>query len=626
MDWFKTGGCLVLLSLPAMAVSARAEEEVTVLPTVEVTARADAGSGVAQEAATTAVSVVTAEEIEARQIRRLEDALRLVPGVTLSGQRGLGLPGSVTIRGLGPRNVRVFIDGVEVSDTSQAQSQYAISELNMADVERIEVLRGPQPGRFGADAGGGVINITTRRPTRPFGANAYVEGGSYGTLRGNASVSGLAGAFDYKLTATATTIDGYSDFNEDRGGVEDDPFRQYSVGGAFGYQVTDDLRLDVSGNYMREDVFYDSSSADNDWNRDESETRLHAGIAHTAFDGRLQQSLGVGYAVNTRQYWGAGTAGDTYDGYKTAIDYRALFAATERLNLDIGADAERERIEQNTPGFAPLTPVMEDEFWNYGAYVTAGFTPIDKLDLTATARFDDHEDFGDEVTWRIGASYELPTATRLHASYGTARQTPSLYERFDPCYGNAALQPEKSEGWDAGVEQAFLGGDMMVGATYFQQETEDQINWAYSPPVSALCYGGGYVNIDRTRSRGGEVELVVRPLATVDLRASYTRQTVTNLGTGLRLKDWPRNQANVSLGWQASAETRVDLGVDYRDSIDRYGKGQAYWLVNLDGRHALTDTMTVFARVENLFDQDYEATWGYGTPGISGYLGLGLGF
>lgn len=611
----------------AMTTGPVMAQEAVTLPTVSVTGHQAGQTGVPQEDETTAITVITGEEIENKQIRRLEDALRLVPGVTLSGTRGIGSPGTVTLRGLGPRNVRVFIDGVEVSDTSQSQSQYAISELNMSDVARIEVLRGPQPGRFGADAGGGVINIQTKRPDRPFAAAGMIEGGSYGTVRSNASVSGTDGTFDYRLSVSGTRSDGYSDFNEDRGGEAEDPFRQYSFAGNFGVQATEALRFDAVARYQREDVFYDGSSSDMDWDRDESETFLRAAATYVALDDRLTQTLGAGHNKTTRQYWGSGTDGDTYDGYKTVIDYRGRFRASDMLALDFGADATREKIDQHTPGFAPATPDMVDDFWKYGAYVTAGITPVQSLDLTATARFDDHEDFGDEATWRLGASYLFDaTGTRVHASYGTAWQTPSLYERYDPCYGNAALKPEKSKGWDAGIEQSGWDGRFSVGATYFEASTEDQINWAYSPPTSTLCYGGGYVNVDKTKSRGLEVELALRLIEAVELRAAYTRQEVSDENTGLRIPQWPRNQANITLGWQVLEATYVDIGVDYRDSIDRYGKGDAYWLTNLRVEQGLTEQVKLFGRIENLFDREYEASFGYGTPGISAYAGLGVSF
>lgn len=598
------------------------------LPPLRVTAPPPLG--VPQALAATAVTEVTAADIEARQIRRLEDALRLAPGVTISGQRGIGQPASVTIRGLAPRNVRVFIDGIEMSDTSQSQSQYPISELTMADVARIDVLRGPQPGRFGADTGGGVINIVTKRPTEPLAGEVSAEYGSYDTSRARASVSGLQGPVDFRLSAAGTHALGYSDFNGRRGGDAEDPYRQWSLAGSLGLQASDRLRFDATARYQREDLFYDANTADRDWNRDETERFLRLAATLETFDNTLTHVLGVSDTAITRQYWGFGTAGDTYDGYKTRLDYVATWAASERVTVEAGLDATRERMEQHTPGFAPDAPVMEADFWKTGAFATLGVTPLDGLDLSATLRGDDHQEFGSKATWRLGAAYRIePTATTLRASYGTAWQTPSLYERFDPCYGTADLRPESSRGWDVGIDQDLAGDRLTAGVTYFRTSTRDEIDWQWTPPTSAACSGGSYVNVNRTRVEGIEATLAAKPLPTVDASLSYTWQNAVDDERDVRLRNRPLHQATAALGWQVVPEATATLSLRYRDQTQNKYSGESsdeFWTADLALRYAVTDSVSLHGRVENLFDADYEEEVGYGTPGRSAYAGITVKF
>lgn len=594
----------------------------------EITVTAPAPSGVPQERLAGAVTEITADDIEDRQIRRLEDALTLAPGVTLSGRRGIGQNRAVMLRGLGARNVRVFIDGIEVSDTSQSQSQYPLSELNMADVARIEVLRGPQPGRFGPDAGGGVIEITTKRATEPLTGEVGIEYGSYDTKRGHASVSGVQGPVDFRLSASGTHSLGYSDFNEARGGDAEDPYRQWSGAANIGLQASEDLRFDVVARYQREDLFYDSSTADEDWNRDESERFLRASATLETLDDRLVHRLGVADTKITRQYWGRGTAGDTYDGYKTRIDYIADWALGDGLNLEAGADATQERIEQHTPGFAPAAPYLKDDFWRTGAFATLGASPVAGLDLAATLRGDDHEEFGSKATWRLSAAYTVAeTETTLRGSYGTAWQTPSLYERFDPCYGAADLQPESSRGWDVGVDQSLLAGRVTASATYFHAATKDQINWQYAPPRTAGCNGGTYVNIDQTRVNGVETAVAAHLLPSLEARLSYTWQNAVNETTEVRLRDRPMHQATAYLGWTPVPEALLTVALRYADQTETWGAASdEYWTADFGVRYALTDTVTLNGRIENLFDQQYEDAAGYGTPGRSAYAGASVRF
>ncbi len=620
--WFTAA--LLATGLTGNATGAAADD-VKLAP---LTVSAPAEQGVPQERATTAISEIGAEEIERQQIRRLDDALRLVPGVSLSGRQAPGGAETVKIRGLGPRNTRIFIDGVEMSDTSQSQSQYSAGELDTGDVERIEVLRGPQPGRFGPDAGGGVINITTKRPTQPFSGVVNAEYGGFDTKRGGASVSGAQDRVDYRLSLSGAHSGGYSDFNRDRGGTEKDPFRQWAAAGRLGIQATEDLRFDATARYQRKTLTYDPDTRDNDWSRDETERFARVGGTLNSLGGRLVHSFGVANTTITRQYWGEGTKGDTYDGHKTRLDYNGRATLSDRVNLGYGADATRESMEQFTPGFAPRTPSMRAHNWRNGAFVTAGVTPVEALDLSASARGDHHSDFGNRGTWRLGAAYRVGrTGTILRSGYGTAWHPPSLYERFDPCYGRGDLRPERSRGWDAGLDQSLFAGRLTAGATYFVASTRDQINWASGAATNAACSGGGYVNVDRTRAQGTEIELTARPTDDIDLRAAYTWQSVVNANTGQRLRDRPLHQGTASVGWRFRADAYANLGLRYRDVTRGYsGESSAFLIADLRLSHAVTETVTLLGRIENLFDRRYEEIRGHGTPGRSGYVGLSARF
>lgn len=614
-----------LAGLLGASTSAAAFADDLQLSPLEVTAPKDVA--VPQEQATTASSVIGGEEIARQQIRRLDDALGLVPGLSLSGRQAPGGAQTVRLRGLGPRNTRFFIDGVEMSDTSQSQSQYPAGEMDASDIERIEVLRGPQPGRFGPDAGGGVVNIVTRRPTGPLGGQVGAEYGSFDTRRANASVSGVQDRVDYRASLSGTRSGGYSDFSRWRGGQEKDPFRQWAAAGRIGVQATEELRLDATARYQRKSLTYDPATRDNDWSRDETERFLRLGGSLDSLGGRLVHSFGVANTTNTRQYRGEGTRGDTYDGHKTRLDYAANAKLSDRVTLGYGADATRESMEQHTPGFAPLAPDMRPHNWRSGGFATVGVTPVAPLDLSATIRGDRHSDYGGKGTWRLGAAYRIEqTGTTLRSSYGTAWQPPSLYERFDPCYGRSNLRPERSRGWDAGVEQSLLGGQLTARATYFQAATRDQINWLYGPAASLACSGGGYVNVDRTRAQGLELELAARPTATTDIRAAYSWQSVVNANTGQRLRNLPLHQGSASVGWRFLPAAYANLGLRYRDMIENYGTGSAFLTADLRLSYELTDAVTLHGRVENLFNRRYEEVYGHAAESRSAYAGLSARF
>ncbi|MBB4266499.1 TonB-dependent receptor plug domain-containing protein [Roseospira visakhapatnamensis] len=613
---------------PDAETGTETESESESLPATDMTVSAPRPQGVPQARVAGAETTVTAQDIEDQQIRRLEDALDLVPGLTLSGQRGLGQPQSIGLRGLGPRNTRVFIDGIEVSDPSSAQSKYEISDHNLSDVERVEVLRGARPGRFGADTAGGVVNIITRRPTEPFGGEASVEYGSYNTTRLRGLVHGLQGPVDFRLSAAGTTSDGFSDFSDERGGRPEDPFWSWTVGGTLGLALTDDLRVDVTGRYLREELNYDANDRDTSWNRDESERFIRGQVTLETLNDTLVHTLGLSDTWTTRQYWGEGTKGDTFDGGKTRLDYVAAWAASDRISLEAGGDVINESMEQHTPGFAPLTPDMDADLWRGGAFLTLGVTPVDNLDLAGSVRVDTHETFGDEVTYRLSGAYTIdPTGTTLRGSYATAWQTPSLYEQYDPCAGNADLDPESSWGWDVGVDQRLWDERLVGSVTYFETTTKDEIDWVWSPPTNSLCLGGGYQNINKTFAQGVEMALTVRPHDDVDVVVSYTWQNAIDDQTGKRLDKRPVNQGTASVTWRFLPAALANVGLRYRDrTTDFGGESDAFWTADLRLAYDVTERVTLHGRVENLFDADYEEIPGYGTPGQSFHGGVTVRF
>lgn len=621
---------LTLSGPAAMAAPTDDGEDSGEIPATEITVTAPRPAGVPQERATGAETTITAQDIEDQQMRRLDDALELVPGLTLGGQRNIGQPQAIRLRGLGPRNTRVFIDGIEVSDTSRAQSQYLTGDHTIADIERIEVLRGARPGRFGADNGGGVINIVTKRPTGPLSGEAGVEYGSYNTKRLNAMVSGAAGPVDARLAIGGTHTDGFSDFNEDRGGDEDDPFWSLSVSGRVGLQVTENLRFDVVGRYLREHIQWDYSFADTDGITNQTERFLRASATLEMLDDSLVHTLGVADSLSTRSMLGAGRNGveDTFDGGKTRIDYVATWAVLEGVTLELGGDAINERMEQDVPYVTPQVPRMEDDFWRGGAFLTLGVTPAEGLDLSASLRGDAHDDHGSKITYRLGAAYTVaPTGTTLRGSYATAWQTPSLYEMHDPCYGNADLRPETSQSWDIGVDQSLLDDRMRASVTYFEARTQDQINWQYAPPKPRCQWGGTYVNIDEVFSQGVELALTARPLPDVDVSIGYTWQNAIDRATDKRLDNIPVNQGTASVTWRFLPEATANVGLRYRDRTTGFGaKSDESWTADIRLAYDLTDTVTLHGRVENLFDAQYEDVAGYGTPGQSFYGGVTVRF
>lgn len=270
------------------------------------------------------VTEIGGEELQRRGVQRLEDVLDLVPGVTVRRTGSIGTPAGISLRGLGVRNTLVLLDGVEIGDPSRAQVTYEFGTIPVADIDRIEVLRGPQSTLYGADAAGGVINIVTRRPTRPFEGYVGSEVGTWGTVQGSAGIRGTIGRFTYGASAFGFRTDGFSSFPKARGGRERDGHETWSGRAQFGVDLTDTLRTELWLSQSEARVDYDQSNADLFQQYFTKRERfLRSQTTFEAFDGRWKSQFGIAHSSHQRDYKGSQNVslGDHYDGTRTKIDY-----------------------------------------------------------------------------------------------------------------------------------------------------------------------------------------------------------------------------------------------------------------------------------------------------------------
>ncbi len=615
--------------LPVSALADPAADDTMTLPPVSVTANrvptptARVGS---------ALTIVTGEELEQRQIRVLSDALRGLPGVAVNRAGPMGALTQARIRGSEGNQTLVIVDGIEVNDPASG-SEYDFGNLLAGDVERIEVLRGPQSALYGSDAIGGVISVVTRRGKGAPSAQAAVEGGSFGTAAGRASFAAGDERYDLSLSGQAVTSDGVSIADDRRGNPETDGYRNATLTGKAAIRPTGHSEIALVGRYTRFRADTDGYTGGRGALDDRTDTvgeqyfgRLQGKVAF--FDGRWEHIAGLSYGRQRRDYREADkTVSARYDGRKTKADYQT------NLTLDTGpaehvltAAVEREDDKAISRS---LYASFDRGIASTGLVGQYKLDLFDRLTLTGSLRHDDNDLFAATTTWRTAAAYTVEgTGTKLRASYGTGVKNPTLFELYgytNTYAGNPDLKPERARGWDVGLDQPFWDGRAAVDATWFDQRIRDLITG--TGRSSANMPGESHV-------RGAELGLSVEPLEGMVVRASYSF-TDGRDATGGELARWPKHMASLTVNQRfLDDRANVNLGVIYngrtRDwAYDTFYNQQAvnlapYTLVNLSGSYALTERVEIFGRVENLFDRRYEEVWTYGNPGRAGYLGLRL--
>ncbi len=638
---------MLLLAAGASALALSAHAETTAVNEVVVVANR---APEPIERVGESVTVLDAAAIKASQLTSVSDLLATTPGATVARSGSPGAQTSLFIRGAESAQTLVIIDGVRMNDPSSPAGGYDFGALLTGDIDRIEILRGPQSAIWGADAIGGVVSINTRQAKSPFEGDGSVEGGSYGTVYGRLGVGGVSGPLSWRLAGGYYKTDGVSAFDKAFGGKEDDGFEQKTLSGRATYAFTPDISLDLRALWFDGKGGIDGFPAPLYAFADTPETQTtrqfidYTGLNVSLFGGRLKNRLGFTWAATDRINDDPTLKPNTEfyaNGHTLTAEYQGTWAITDGTQAVFGVEHQRSTIRTASPASYDPTPTpltaaadLDSVYAQIQSEVAPGLT------LTGGGRFDHHSAFGDHGTGQAAAAYVLPTgwtkgnATVLRASFGQGFKVPTLYQLYSP-YGNPALKPEQSNGWDAGVEQGLLDGKASVSATYFGRRTRDQIDFfGCYPTITPLCASrpyGYYDNIARTRADGVELAGRITPLPglTFDGNYTYTRTKNESPGSssyGKELARRPENAANVSASylWNGGATTSVAVryaGSSY-DNAANTTPLKSYTLVDLKASYPLPLGFELYGRIENLFDQRYETVYQYGTLGRGAYVGM----
>jgi len=644
----KTSFVSLIAIAAAMPAHAQTDATATDPQDAIVVTASRSGEGVEVKNLPASVTVIDAQQLDQRQTRIVSDVLRDVPGVAVSRTGAIGGLTQIRIRGTEGNQVLVLIDGIEAADPYYGE--YDFGTLIADPSARVEVLRGQQSSLYGSDAIGGVINYITLSGREAPGFTARAEGGSFGTISTAARAAGVSGGLDYAVSGSWYHTDGYATARDGKRNVGSDNVgataklnwqaaENLKLSGVLRYSYTDadtnnsesnpasprfGYTVDSPGVYFTNEAFYGLLSAE-----------------LTALDGRWTNTLSGQFSDTTRKGYTAagfdyGDKGQRYKGSFVSSFRFGTDAITHRLTGAV--DWEREQFRNTTPG----TGSPYDAF--RGRRSTDNLGLVGQYELTAGAftggasiRHDDNNRFADTTTWRVQAGYRLPTDTRIRAAYGTGVKNPGYYELYgysDGKYiGNPNLKPEKSEGWEAGLDQSFLGGKATIGATWFDSKLTDEIYTSYPAPN----YVATPANRDSdSKQHGIEVFANIQPIRQVRIDAAYTHLKATENGTIEVRRPGDIASFNATL-FSKDERFSGTLTVRYNGRIDDVAYTdpsyvpvrvslKPFTLVNLNAQYEVRKGVAVFGRVENLFDVKYEEVFSFATPGIAGYGGVRVSF
>ncbi|MGD0781861.1 MAG: TonB-dependent receptor [Candidatus Aminicenantales bacterium] len=590
------------------------------------------------------LTVIGRTEIERSTRFNVLDLIQDGLGADYSRNGGPGAASSLFLRGANSEHVLVLLDGVEINDPMNPSRSYDFAHMTLDNIERIEVLRGPQSTLYGSDALAGVVNILTRRGSGKPQLSLDLSGGAYGTARGAASLSGSSGPVSYSFGLSEFYTRGFS-AADDRmaGNTEKDGYRNFTASGNLIFTLSRDTEagLTIRSTSARTDLAdFGGPYGDDPNNVENYDSLFLRGYARTLLaGGRWEMTGGLSYVRTNRTDDNPSDPLHPFDSeqslYRSGlakIDWQNNLFLLPGQTLTFGADLEREQGDSSYHSETEWGPY--DSLFPGRSADQAGVYAQDQVRLggrffaTAGVRLDDHSRTGAALTYRFAPALVFDeTGTKLKATIGTGFKSPSLYQLYAPGtlygpIGNESLHPEQSLGCDAGIEQDFWRGRIQTGLTYFRNDFRNLIDY-----TTML----GYINVGRARTDGVEASVAFLPAADLELRLSYTRLRALDLDTDAPLLRRPKDKASADLRWKPASAWDVRITGTYVGARPDQDFNTwpypvvslaAYFLLDADLSFDAGPKVQIYLRGDNLLDVRYETVYGYGTPRRSVYAGV----
>lgn len=560
------------------------------------------------------VTVLSQVELAEAQVPDLAGAIARVPGVNIARTGGVGGQTSVFIRGASADHTLWFVDGIRMN-TGDGDYRNFLGAADLAGIDRIEVLRGPQSTLYGSSALGGVILVDTASGCGPLTGVVSATVGSFETVGGGVAVSGGSSAVGYSASVSSLTTQNERDYNDYTG-------LSYST--RIEGRLTPVLLVGATLRGQQVDVESPGSTLFTSVGRVDSVNHLSTLYAEVAPVEGFRSRLTYGWVQQEYTYIpvpppvGSPFDSDYYSrDTRNVVDWKNSWEVSEQVALVAGATIETERV-------TTVTPFDRNRFDNdsHGAYASATLRPVEGLSVLGGVRYDDFEQFSDATTWRVGAAYQVAEqGPKLRGNYGTGFNAPRpIYVVGGPWYNpNPGIQPEESKGWDLGFDQVLARDVATLGVTYFRNRFTNLFTYDFTVP--------GILNTGRASSEGVETALRLTPHADVTVDIAHTYLKATNDVLDVPLVRRPRHVFDAQAAWQATQPWLVGAGVRFASrrfdgSTSAPDRVEDYTTVRLFTHYEVAEGVLLKLRVENLLDENYAEVRGYPSLPLAVYGGV----
>lgn len=600
------------------------------------------------------LTIIGREQLERSSGRTLAEVLNTISGTTIVGANSnLGTNMTAGIRGGTAGNVLVLINGIPVSDPSVNDNYFDLNFVPIDQIERVEVLKGGQSTLYGSGAVTGVINIITKKSGKSgFHGDLTAAAGSYGTFKANAGIRQSTEKSQLSLQYGVITSNGFSSAHDStgKGNFEKDGFLQHNVTGSWQVALAEKLKANVFTQYSWYKTGIDASAFvdDRDYNVTTNNLSTGAGLGYDLGAGMLQ----FNYRFNnvTRLY--LNDSADRAPDY-LRVDYNGkthfaeLYGNYKWKNIELlaGADYRHHQMSSDLLSvsmFGPYTAKLGDsvaKMTQVSPYASVVLKANRIFNIELGGRMNHHSKYGDNFSYTINPSVLVNNNVKVFLNLYSAFKAPTLFQLFDPMFGNQQLDPEESFNIEGGA-QFFITKHFNVRGVYYYRNTKHAVEFIYTDPAN---YISQYVNVSRKKSNGVELEVEYKD-DRWNVSANYTHiegkivSAFDNAGFPLakdttynNLYRTPKNVFNMTGGiWITD---KLYTGTTVRVVGNRWEPIYAsrpvmldnYYTVDLYGEYKVLPNVRVFADFKNITDREYFEILGYNTRGFNFMGGVKVG-
>ena len=582
----------------------------------------------------TSVSVVDKSDFSRKEINTVSSAIKDETGLNIVQSGAFQGPTSLFMRGGNANHTLILIDGMKAYDPSTYNGAYNLTNLTLDNVDRVEVLRGAQSALYGSDAMSGVVSIISKKAQAPY-MEASFEGGSFSTYTERFECGAETKGFHYSIAASRIDTKGISQAEAKNNNQEHDPYDRTSVAVRTDYDINDNLT--VGGTLRHTDANYEYDSGFPFRDDDNSKARymdtfITTYVAHKPLD-VWDYEVKMGWAQIMRMFIDDDPPANNflrekYFGKYFTLNYQNNFHIGDIDTIVIGYEHNEEISDSYSDSSFGVTDQDKAFDREDDVYVENRFNYKDRLTSTQSMRVSHHSRAGTFTTYRIDASYALPTATKIRGAIATGFKAPTLYQLFapaNPMYlfngGNPNLEPEKSFSYEYGLDQPLFNGKALINITYFHTIYKNLINALYHRDTGVTDM---YSNIGKARARGVEFSAKCDLTERIVVRTGVTLQKTKNFQDDRDLLRRPDKKIFVETTFRMTDKLSFNMNVSYNGPMaDSSGyKVKEYTVVGMVANYDLTRNISIYGKIDNALNKHYEEVVGYSTLPFAAYGGV----